>query len=41
MRSVLPAYPFPVPGFEPGWMEQYRENWALLRESMATALPGA
>jgi hypothetical protein len=32
MRRVLPAYPHVVPGYPPGWMEQYREAWHLLKE---------
>ncbi len=35
VRRVQPAYNFPVAGFEPGWMDQYRENWALLDQTAA------
>ena len=30
MRRVIPAYGFPVPGYEPGWLDGYRERWDLL-----------
>lgn len=30
-RRVQPSYGYPVPGYEAGWMEKYRENWALLQ----------
>jgi hypothetical protein len=41
-RRVQPSYDFPVPGYDAGWMDQYRENWALLRATAAVpaALPG-
>lgn len=29
-RRVIPAYAFPVPGYAPGWLEGYREQWGLL-----------
>lgn len=32
MRRILPAYPYEVPGFPPGWLEQYREAWDSLRD---------
>ncbi|MFI1300695.1 hypothetical protein [Streptomyces noursei] len=31
MRRLLPAYNFPVAEATPGWMEQYREAWELVR----------
>jgi hypothetical protein len=34
-RRVQPAYDYPVPGFERGWMDQYRENWGVLRDGAA------
>jgi hypothetical protein len=30
VRRVLPAYRHEVPGFEPGWMEHYRDAWHLV-----------
>lgn len=37
MRRVLPAYPHAVPGFPPGWLEEYRERWELLAVDGAAA----
>jgi hypothetical protein len=30
MRMILMDYHFPVQGYPPGWLEQYRERWDLL-----------
>src|SRR3990170_895605 len=30
MRMILMDYRFPVQGYPPGWLEQYRERWDLL-----------
>jgi hypothetical protein len=40
-RRVQPSYAYQVPGLEAGWMQQYRENWALLRETAAPAVSAA
>jgi len=40
-RRVQPSYAHQVPGYEAGWMQQYRENWALLRETAAPAVSAA
>lgn len=29
-RRLVPKYGFPVSGYEPGWLEEYRERWDLL-----------
>jgi hypothetical protein len=34
VRRVLPAYRHEVPGFEPGWMEHYRDAWHLVTEAV-------
>lgn len=31
MRRILPAYRYPVSSAPTGWMEQYKDNWSLLR----------
>ena len=31
MRMVLMDYRFPVQGYPPGWLEQYRDRWDLLQ----------
>lgn len=31
MRRIVPIYTFPVRGFEPGWMDKYKERWDLLQ----------
>ena len=31
VRRVRPIYSPPVAGYSPGWLDQYRENWQLLR----------
>ena len=33
-RRIRPAYSHHVPGYESGWMEQYREAWDQLREAV-------
>jgi hypothetical protein len=30
MRRLLPAYGFEVPGYAPGWLDQFRERWDLI-----------
>jgi hypothetical protein len=30
MRRVLPAFVEEVPGYPPGWLEKYREQWSVL-----------
>lgn len=30
MRRVRPKYPFEIPGYPNGWMEEFRERWDLL-----------
>ena len=32
MRRIRPTYPFDVPGFPPGWMDQFREKWNALKQ---------
>lgn len=27
MRKIHDPYPFPVTGFEPGWLDKYRDHW--------------
>lgn len=34
MRRIRPNYPFDVPGFFNGWMDQYREEWGLLQDAV-------
>ena len=34
MRWVLPCYKDPVPGFEDGWLDKYRERWDLLANQL-------
>ena len=29
-RRLKPVYAYPVPAFEPNWIERYRENWSAL-----------
>jgi hypothetical protein len=31
MRMILMDYRFPVQGYPPGWLDQYRERWDLLQ----------
>ena len=31
MRRILPAYGYPVSSAPVGWMDQYKDNWSLLR----------
>ncbi len=31
MRRLRPHYEFPVDGYPPGWLEQYREAWESLK----------
>jgi hypothetical protein len=31
MRRIQPSYPDSGPGFESGWLNEYREKWDLLR----------
>ena len=35
MRRIRPTYPFDVPDFPPGWMDQFRENWDALKQNAA------
>lgn len=30
MRRILPMYGFAVPGYRPGWLDEYYERWDLL-----------
>jgi hypothetical protein len=30
MRRVLPDYRFTVPGYQPGWLDQYAERWGFM-----------
>ena len=34
MRRIRPSYPFDVTGYPNGWMDQYREQWALLQNAI-------
>ncbi|HEY3334672.1 MAG TPA: hypothetical protein VGK16_05480 [Candidatus Limnocylindrales bacterium] len=42
MRQVMRTYSFPVPGFEPDWLDRYHERWDLvLGEARLAASPTA
>jgi len=30
VRSIRPRFPFDVPGYPPGWLDQYRDRWEYL-----------
>lgn len=34
MRRIRPNYPFDVPGFPNGWMDEYRDQWGLLQSAI-------
>jgi len=34
MRRIVPAYGFEFADYPPGWLEQYRERWDLLRAAV-------
>ncbi|MEX2645046.1 MAG: hypothetical protein WD249_02165 [Gaiellaceae bacterium] len=34
MRRIVPVFNEDLPDYPPGWMEQYREGWHLLKEAV-------
>lgn len=37
IRRLEDPFPYPVPGFEDGWLTPYRENWSPLIAGAPTA----
>lgn len=33
MRRLRPIYPWPVPGFPPGWLSKWADRWDLIADS--------
>jgi len=36
MRRIQAAYPHPWPGYQEGWLDEYRERWDLLNEAVSS-----
>jgi hypothetical protein len=34
VRRIKPTYDPPVAGYSPDWLEQFRQNWDLLRDAV-------